>query len=98
MIVAEDTKVVFNFLINPLCLAIGLGMVSCASIALDVEKSVEVAHECRYEIGTTVADNFSGQPMTSKDVVPECSGNTERGNLCACRDYFDHFGKAINDN
>lgn len=91
MVVAKDTKIVLNFLVNPLRLTIRLRMIGRTGIALDVKKLVEITHECRYEVGTPVTNDLPRESMIPEDIVSEGSRYSKGCDLCARRDDFDHF-------
>ena len=53
-LVDEDAKVLFQFLVDPFCLAISLGVICSCGSQFDTEHSVELLGELGYKLRSTV--------------------------------------------
>ena len=69
MIVDEHTEVLFNFLIDTLCLPVCLGMISCGWVGFNGKESIEFFHEARLKLSASVVDELPGYTMAIEDVV-----------------------------
>jgi len=57
-LVGEEPEILFEFLVDPFCLSITLRVVGCGGCQLNSEQPVEFLGEFRYELGTSIRDNF----------------------------------------
>ena len=69
MVVDVDPQVLFDLLIDPFGLSIGLWVVGRREVPFDVQQSVQVLHEMRVRLGASVVDNLCGNAMQSEDLI-----------------------------
>ncbi len=62
-VVDEDSKVLFDFLVDSFSLSVGLWVKGRGRIQGDVEESVEFLHEFRDELRASVGDNDLGHSV-----------------------------------
>ena len=91
------TEVLLNFSIQSLGLTIGLGVIGCGQIGHELEQDVEVFHEGRDELRTTVRDDLLQSPMEFEGMVMIDLGNAESSDSVLYREYVDHLGEAVDD-
>ena len=69
MVVDIDPQVLFDLLIDPFSLSIGLRVVGRREVPFNVQQSVQVLHKMRVKLGTSVVDNLRGNAMQSEDLI-----------------------------
>ena len=69
MVVDEYPQVLLYFLVDPLCLPIGLWVVGGGRISFNVQQLVQILHEVRVELGTPVMDDFLGDAVKLEHMI-----------------------------
>jgi len=80
-LIYEESQELFDFLIDPLCLTIGLRVVSSGCCNPDLQQLAEAACEVRHELGPSVTNDFLREPMEFPNMVPEQLSHTRGGNI-----------------
>jgi len=57
-LVGEESEILFQFLVDLFHLSITLWVVGCGGCQLNSEQPVEFPGEFRYELGTSIGDDF----------------------------------------
>ena len=85
-LVGEESEILFQFLVDLFRLSITLRVVGCGGCQLNSEQPVEFPGEFRYELGTSIGDNFLREtmmfPLVVEEKVCDSSGrdHSDRGN------------------
>src|SRR5882724_10434231 len=64
-----SAEILFEFLINPLCLTIRLRMISRGEGLIYIQKGTKVMSECGGELGTAIRYEFTGKTEAFPDVI-----------------------------
>src|SRR5882724_7473051 len=64
-----SAEILFEFLINPLCLTIRLRVISRGEGLIYIQKGTKVTSECGGELGTVIRYEFTGKTETFPDVI-----------------------------
>ena len=67
----KHPEVLVQFLIDPFCLAVGLGVPSSSRRYFDSKKSVKLLCESGYKLRASVRDNLFREPVVFPDMVHE---------------------------
>ena len=59
----EDTQILLESLIGPFTSSIGLRVIRCADVLMDIEKSTEFCSEFGCEADISVRNNFAGNAV-----------------------------------
>jgi len=97
-LIGEKMEILFQFLVDLFRLSISLRVVGCGGCQLNSEQPVEFLGEFRYELGTSIGDDFPRETVVFPHMVEEkvCSSSG--------RDCSDHGNEmrtlcdGINDN
>jgi len=57
-LVGEESEILFQFLVDPFHLSITLRVVGCGGCQLNSEQLLDFLGEFRYELGTSIGDDF----------------------------------------
>ena len=75
MVIDEKVQILFNLLIDTLCLSISLRMVCSGGIGFDAREPIEFVTEEGLVLAASVADEFARFPVKFEDVVTEKSSH-----------------------
>ena len=84
-------------MVRPFRLAVGLGIVSARSAALDVEEVAKLAPDLGHQAGITIGNEGARKTVEADDVVEELVGDDQRGVGCAGLDQMNHLGRAVRE-
>ena len=95
MVIDKDPQILLYFLVDPLRLHIGLGMVGSGGIPFDVQQFVQVLHEVRVELGAPVMDDFLGDAMKFEYMIAIQPGHAFRSDGGVGGQDVNLLGKAV---
>ena len=72
----KESQELLDFLIDPLCLTIGLQVVSCGCRDPDFQQLAEAAPEIQHKLGRSVANDLLREPVEFPNMVSEQSSYT----------------------
>jgi hypothetical protein len=98
LVVAEDTEILAEYLVDTLGLAIGLGVESGGHVGLDGEEGEEMAPEVGSEYLVAVRHNVGWQAVETIYVLEEEAGNVGCIGCGLGGDEVGHFGETVNNN
>jgi len=78
----KDPQVLFQFLVDPFCLSIGLRVISGRRCSPNSQQSVQLLHEGSDELWSAVGHNFPPEAVELPDVPKVkvcCSGGSDCG-------------------
>ena len=73
--VDEESKELFDFLVDSFGLSISLRVVGRRGCNFDPKELAESSHEVR--LGSLIADDFLGKAVELPDIVPKQAGNSQ---------------------
>lgn len=97
MIIDEEAKVLFNFLVHPFRLAICLRVVSSGQVTRDTQEGVEILHELRCVLGTPITDDLSWEAVLAPHLVAVNLRHSQGRQLLICGDQDDHFRESVHN-
>ena len=53
-LINEESRILFQFLVNPLCLSITLRMIICSHCEFNAQKSIKFLHELHHELWASI--------------------------------------------
>ena len=92
-----DAEELFDGLVRPFRLAVGLGIVSARSAAFDVEEVTELAPDLGHQAGVTIGSEGARKTMETDDIVEELVGEDHRGVGGAGLDQMYHLGCPVRE-
>ena len=97
-LINKETEELLQFLVDPLCLSVSLGVVCGSGCQLNSEESVQLFGEFRYKLGASVRYYSFGQPVMFPNMleVELCSPGGGQGSDCT--DKVTLFGQGIHYN
>ncbi len=96
-IVDKDVEILFNLLVDSLCLSISLGVEHSGGVRHDVKHPIEFLHELGDKLGSLVGDHGHGHAMSCVDVVSKDSGPSFGGEFSVASDRDDGFRKLVDN-
>ena len=75
VMVDEETEVLFQLLVDPFRLSIGLRVVRRGGVVLDAQELVKVRHEVRLKLGSSIVDDLGGNAVELEHVVTKQLGH-----------------------
>src|SRR5882724_12381450 len=76
-----ESQELLDFLIDPLCLTIGLWVVSGGCCDPDFQQLAEAAHEIQHKLGPSVANDLLREPMEFPNMVSEQPSYAQGSNI-----------------
>ena len=80
-LIYEESQELLDFLIHPLCLTIGLQVVSGGRCDPDFQQLAEAAREIRHELGPSVANDLLRESMVFPNMVSEQPSYARGGDI-----------------
>jgi len=80
-LIYEESQELLDFLIDPLCMTIGLWVVSGGCHDPDFQQLAEAAHEIRHELGPSVANDLLRESMVFPNMVSEQPSYARGGDI-----------------
>ncbi len=75
-LVDEESKELFDFLVDSFGLSTGLWVVGCRGCDFDPKELAESLHEVGDELGSSITDDFLWEAMELPDAVPRQAGDS----------------------
>ena len=97
-LIYKESKELLNFLIDPLCLTIGLQVVSSGCCNPDFQQLAETVREIRHKLGPSVANDLLREPMEFPNMVSEQPSYARGSNIRGGWYGVSTFGQVIYDN
>jgi len=95
-LIYKESQELLDFLIDPLCLTIGLLVVSSGHCNPDFQQLAETAREIQHKLGPSVANDL-WEPMEFPNMVSEQLSYARGGNIRGGRYGVSTFGQVIDD-